>query len=77
VPVIFLSFVQRTTSHGGCGVSASDPSWLWSNMLLTEVWRECVLRKAGEVFRGDASGDGDSLAENRLSKGCKAPGRCL
>lgn len=49
-PFNFLSFVHRTTSHGGEEVSASpesEKSWL-----LRETFLLCPVRKAGEDGRG-------------------------
>jgi len=78
--VIFFSFVHRTTSHGGCGVSASfaAPSASCRKIILLETddWRECDDRKAGDWPRGEARGEGDSREEKRRSKGCKDVGRC-
>lgn len=70
--VIFFSFVQRTTSHGACGVSASSGSCWNSRLLDRDDWRECADRKAGDAPRGVARGDGDSREEKRRSKGCRA-----
>lgn len=66
--VIFFSLVHRTTSHGGCGVSAS--SWFcWSSEPESEGCRDWLVRKAGERTRGDAEGEGDRRAENLRSNG--------
>lgn len=45
----FFSFVHRTTSQGGDGVSPSPPSSC--NWLLTDALRLCVLTRAGEDGR--------------------------
>jgi hypothetical protein len=75
-PVIFFNLVQRTTSHGACGVSASS-GCAWKNKLLeSEDCLECADRKAGDNARGVESGDGDSREEKRRSKGCNEVGRC-
>lgn len=75
-PVIFFSLVHRTTSHGACGVSVSSGCCWKSRLLDTEDCRECEERKAGlETMRGDASGEGESRAENRRSKGWSEVGR--
>lgn len=47
----FHSFVQRTTSHGGDGVS--DPPGSNNSWLLSDTLRLCVDRKAGEEGRGE------------------------
>jgi hypothetical protein len=73
-PVIFLSLVHRTTSHGGCGVS--DPSWLGTSVLAMLACLECGVRKAGEMPLGVPKGEGGNRAENLRSKGWRAPGRC-
>jgi hypothetical protein len=44
-------------------------------LLDTEDWRDLGDKKAGVVARGVPSGEGDSRAEKRLSKGCKEVGR--
>lgn len=65
-PVIFLSLVQRTTSHGACGDSLAPTSWI---VKAAEELRECALRKAGDEARGELNEDGDARAWNRRSKG--------
>ena len=65
-PVIFLSFVHLTTSHGACGDPA-DPSVCIEKAM--EDCREWMLRKAGEEARGVLSGEWDKRAWKRLSKG--------
>lgn len=69
-PVIFLSLVHLTTSHGAPGTSGSG---CVVNILLdTEDWRDREDRNAGEeTILGDPNGEGDSRDENRLSKGCR------
>lgn len=80
-PLMIFSLDQRTTSQGGCGVSAPSAggSWRKRAWLDTDDWREWADRKAGEAPRGVARGEGDSDSdrreEKRRSKGCRA-GRC-
>lgn len=50
-PFNFLSFVHRTTSQGGDGVSVSPGSN--SNWLLNETFRLWLVRNAGEDGRGE------------------------
>jgi hypothetical protein len=65
-PFSFLSFVHRTTSHGGEGVSISPGS---STIWLLNDSRRLAVRNAGEAALGD-SGDGDDIRdENRRSNG--------
>lgn len=47
----FFSFVQRTTSHGGDGVSVSPGSS--RNWLLSETFRLWLARSAGDEGRGE------------------------
>jgi hypothetical protein len=75
-PVIFFNLVQRTTSHGACGVSASSGCCWKSRLLDSEDCLECGDKKAGEDARGEASGEGESREEKRRSKGCNEVGRC-
>lgn len=72
-PEIFFSLVHRTTSHGGCGVSA--PSEFWRSWLESDDCLECGPRKAGESALGESRGEVGILAENLRSKGCKEGGR--
>ena len=50
-PLSFFSFVQRTTSHGGDGVSVSPGSS--SNWLLIDTFRLWVDRNAGDEGLGE------------------------
>jgi hypothetical protein len=68
-PLSFLSRVQRTTSHGGEGVSVSpgsEKSWLLSETFL--LW---AVRNAGEDGRGVVE-EGEAMRDlKRRSKGLK------
>lgn len=68
-PFSFLSFVHRTTSHGGDGFSVSP--WSNKNWLLNEAFRLCAERKAGDDGRGDRMLGEAIRAENLLSNGLK------
>jgi hypothetical protein len=66
-PLSLFSFVHRTTSHGGEGVSVSPGSsrnWLVMDMLL--LWPE---KKAGDDGRGERRLGDDIRDWNRRSKG--------
>lgn len=66
---ILLSFVHRTTSHGGDGVSVSpESSGSW---LLSDTFRLWFARKAGEEGRGDERYGEDIRDWNLWSKGLK------
>lgn len=68
-PLSFRSFVHRTTSQGGEGVSVSLPSS--NSWLLTDTLRLWPPRKAGEDGRGDR-GEGEYMRDwNLRSKGRK------
>lgn len=59
-PLSFLSFVHRTTSHGGEGVSVSPESrkiWLLRDTFL--LW---PVRKAGDEGRGERA-DGEAMRD--------------
>ena len=66
-PFIFFSFVHRTTSHGGDGVSVSPESG--KNWLFKETFREWLLRKAGEEARGGVRVELERRDWKRLSNG--------
>lgn len=51
-PFIFLSFVHRTISHGGEGVSVSPESK--KSWLLTDAVLLCADRYAGDPGRGES-----------------------
>lgn len=78
-PFSFFSFVHRTTSHGGEGVSVSPgPNRNW---LLIDTCLLCPERTEGDDGRGD-SNEGEAIRDwNRLSNGLKegvglpSPGR--
>jgi hypothetical protein len=69
-PVIFRSFVHRTTSHGveeGSGSGAP-----WNPILAKDDCRECELRKAGDMARGLLRGEAERRDWNLRSNG-----RCM
>jgi len=67
-PLIFLSLVHRTTSHGGVGVSAS--AWSSTKLELKEALRLCGDRKAGEEGRSVCEEEELEMRDwNRLSNG--------
>jgi hypothetical protein len=72
-PLIFLSFVHRTTSHGADGVSTSSFCW---NIRLLDIddCRDFGDKKAGEAIRGEPNGEGVNREENRRSKGWREVG---
>jgi hypothetical protein len=66
-PFSLLSFVHRTTSHGGEGVSVSPGSS--RKLLLRDTLRLCPVRNAGDSDRGER-GLGDAIRDwKRRSKG--------
>jgi hypothetical protein len=68
-PLSFRSFVHRTTSQGGEGVSVSPPSS--NSWLLTDTLRLWLPKKAGEDGRGERM-DGEYMRDwNLRSKGRK------
>lgn len=72
-PVIFRSFVHRTTSHGVDEGSGSRAPW--NLMLPRDDCRERGLRKAGDTARGLPRGEAERRDWNRRSNGrCKAVG---
>ena len=66
---IFVSFVHRTTSHGGEVASVSPGSS--SSWLLKDTLRLCPERKAGDDGRGDITLGEDIRDWNLRSKGLK------
>jgi len=67
-PVIFLNFVQRTTSQGSWGTSGSESKVAGDNRLVREDFREWICVRKGDDGRM-LPGDEDSLDWNRRSKG--------